>query len=183
MKILLLFVLPLLVACQSIGKPIPYDSPRSVPPVESVFELHRSLIVSRGTSRTYIQFGAAKNYKAVNVHEPWCQFRLYEPREALKEERIIHPDRFRVVRSSQSAEWVAAYPIVLASSSMLFPREFRHDDPGPQTLATIMKLQSDSQPHVFELQCAIFDDPRSNNFVSVKQIQQTLGGLVSLHLK
>jgi len=170
-------VLPLIAGCQTY--PVSYDAPYSIPPVGTIIQLNQALTVLPGTSRSFIQYAKPQVYSAVNQRAPWCQFSLYEPPQALRTERTILPDQFTVVRSYQASDTVTSLPFVF-SSSALESNFFNGSGPSSQTLSTVMKLKSEKQPHVVELKCAVFDDPFSYNYVSVSQIQRTLGDIVTL---
>jgi hypothetical protein len=46
-----------------------------------------------------------------------------------------------------------------------------------------MKLQSEKQPQLVELKCAVYADPVLSNFVSVNEIQKTLGDIATLRFE
>lgn len=181
MQVLYLFLLMLavLTACQSL--PRPYDVPKSLPPAGSIIELHKTLSVKPGSTRVYIQNGKPQDYSNVDIYQPWCQFFLYEHPKVLKNERIIQSDRFSVVESYNWIETFIAELSVVASAGWIVT-DASSDDAGPRTLQSIMKLKSENQPQVVELKCVIFDDPADFNYLSVKQMQQTLSELVTIHM-
>ncbi len=163
----------------------PYDEPWSVPTRGSIVELNQTLTFSPGSSRVYIQNGTVSNRRGIDDYRPWCQFYLYESKDELKHSRTIEPDRFTITRASQNVGYVQATPFDVAAvgigagfgSSLMYAR----DEMGAQTLATTMRLKSEKQPQVHELICAVSDDVRRENFVSVNKIQATLGNVATLH--
>jgi len=173
--------LALLAGCQSSLYSDFYDKPKSLPPIGSTIDLHQTLFVRPGFSRSFIQYGKAMDDRGVYQRQPWCQFYLYESQQALQTERTILPDQFTVTESYQWVNSTVSPPIKVASTSA-FGHMFHHDV-SAQTLKTIIKLESDKQPHVIELQCAVFKEPYYYNYLSVRDIQKTLGEVVTLHLK
>ncbi|MCK5662138.1 MAG: hypothetical protein KAI17_01560 [Thiotrichaceae bacterium] len=170
----------LITGCQSLSEPVDFSHPKSKPPVGTVVQLNETLIFEQGTSRTYIQNGKAKSFKEVDDRAPWCQFSRYEPRAALKTERSAVPDRFTITSSSQRMEMVSAKPFPILAANVIIPSMLDNDGQNAQTLATIMKIKSDQQPEIAEFKCAVFNDPYMENFVSVNQIIDTLGNVVTL---
>ncbi len=172
-------ILLLLSGCQTMSYEDFYDDPTSVPPVGTIVRLNQPLTFQRGSSRSYIQDGEAKPFKSVHSLEPSCMFYLFEPYEAMGSVRTIEPDNFIVTHSAQWIDIAGMQPSVYAFSSIAIGNMF-YDGVSAQNLSTTMKLQSDRQPQVVELKCTVFDDPFYSNFVSVNQIVETLGDVVTL---
>ena len=102
----------------------------------------------------------------------------------MKQERSIQADEFVVERASQGVGFVMAKPIHVASFGIGIgsPYQTVVDDVGAQTLSTTMRIKSENQPQVRELQCSTTDDALRQNFVSINQIQETLGNVATLRL-
>ncbi len=166
--------------CQTYNGSIDRNRPTYTPPVDSIIELHQPLSVYPGYSRSFIQFGKALKASELNQRYPWCQFRLYEPASALETERSIQPDRFLVTQSNRRMENVASNPRVLASSILLI--NMLDDDPSDQYLSSIMRIQSETQPQVFEFKCSIYTEPRIYNYVTINEMQQALGDVATIRL-
>lgn len=175
-----LSLVALLSACQTYNTSVDKDSPAYTLPVGSIIELNQPINVYSGYSRSFIQFGEAVKSREVNQRYPWCQFRLYEPPEALETKRSILADKFLVTQSNRRFEIVASRPQLLASSMLLF--NMLDDDPSDQNLSSIMKIQSEKQPQVVEFKCSIFTEPQINNYLSISEMQQALGDIVTIHL-
>lgn len=172
----------LLTACVSLTDEQFLNSPFQVPPVGSQIQLHQQLNVEPGYSRAFIQAGEITIPGNLKIRDPYCQFYRLEPPEALLTRRVIKADQFQVIRAYQSTDIAIWKPQKLAqlSPSMGFIID---DSPSSMTLSTVMKLESARQPEVIELKCAIFTDPFSENFLSIKEIQSTLGTVATLILK
>lgn len=182
--------LSLFAGCQSvpINYATPYDNPRNVLPSGTVIELNQALIFSPNNSRSNIQNGVAIGKSRYDRFRPMCQFYLYESKDAMKKIRTIEPDHFTVVKSGQSMDYTLAEPLEVAFVSigvgggpLYFGGPF-DDDAGTRTMKTTMKLHSDKQPQVHELRCVMDDDPYLRNFVTINQMIETLGDVVTLHL-
>lgn len=178
--LLLFLTLSILSGCETLSYDDPNDNPKSVPPVGSTVVLNQALHFGIGSSRSYIQYGVAQGRGKVNIREPYCMFYLYEPASALQMERSIQADRFTVTRSGQGAEFASINPVVQVATFVPFGDVADGGGPSAQTLTTKLRLQSDAQPQVHELICAIFGEPFYYGFVSVNQIIETLGGVATL---
>ena len=176
--LLLFLIAPLLAGCQTpaFNYENPNDNPRRVPPEGSVVVLNQPLQFRVGSSRSYVQFGVAQT-GGVNIREPYCMFYLYEPSEALKQERTIQPDQFTVIKSFQASEFASVKPVVQAA---VIRRS--GDGPSAQTLATTLRLKSELQPQVRDLKCSVFGEANLYDFVSINQIIETLGDVATLQL-
>ena len=116
----------------------------------------------------------------MNIRQPYCLFYLYEPAAALKHERTVQPDRFTVTRATQGAEHASVKPIVQARA--VLPMSDIADGASAQTLTTTVRLNSEKQPRVRELRCSIFGEANLYDYVSLNQIIQTLGDVVTLEI-
>ena len=175
--ILFFLVFPVVSGCQSMS----YDNQRSVPPVGTVVVLNQALDFRVGSSRSYIQHGVAQSQNGVNIREPYCLFYLYESSSAMQHERSIQADRFTVTRSGQGASFASIQPAVQMAAYVPFG-DVAQGGPSAQTLTTTLRLHSDTQPQVHELQCSVFGEPFYYGFVSVNQIIQVLGNVVTLEM-
>lgn len=175
-----LSLVAVLSACQTYSTTVDKDSPSYTPPVGSIIELNQPISVYPGYSRSFIQFGIAVKSREVNQRYPWCQFRLYEPPEALETERSIQPDDFLVTQSNRRFEIVASRPQLLATSILWL--NMLDDAPSDQNLSSIMKIQSEKQPRVVEFKCSILTEPQIYNHVTINEMQQALGEVVTIHI-
>ncbi len=176
--LLLFLIAPLLAGCQTSAFTYenPNDNPRRVPPVGSVVILNQPLQFRVGSSRSYVQYGVAQT-GGVNNREPYCMFYLYEPSEALKQERTIQPDQFTVIKSFRAAEFASVKPVVQAA--VILPSA---NGPSARTLTTTLRLKSELQPQVHDLKCSVFGEANLYDFVSINQIIETLGDVATLQL-
>ncbi len=179
--LLITFSITLLTGCQSLNYIPDYNSPISKPPVGTIIQLNQALTFYPGSSRTYVQNGLAKQFNDIDERSPWCQFYRYEPPAALETMRTVEPDSFRVTSSTQSVEIVAIPAVASFASTIILPDMFERNV-NERTLSTVMKIESTRQPEIVEFKCAVFNEPFQYNFVSVTQIMQTVGDVVTLKL-
>jgi hypothetical protein len=179
--LLLFLIAPLLAGCQTSAFTYenPNDDPHRVPPKGSVVILNQPLQFRVGSSRSYVQYGVAQT-GGVNSRNPYCMFYLYEPPEALKQERTIQPDQFTVIKSFQATSFASVKPIVQAA--VILPSRDFADGPSAQTLTTTLRLKSELQPQVRELRCSVFGEANLYDFVSINQIIEALGDVATLQL-
>lgn len=139
-------------------------------------------LVTAGVAATY-NTGRRIPLEALTFMNHGVGFFLHEPRKATKQRRIIEPEQFAVIRSFQRMDaglYVLAKPIQVASNSFMFSG---NGNSGPKSMMTIMKLQSEKQPQLVELKCAVYADPVLSNFVSLNEIQKTLGDIATLRFE
>ena len=117
---------------------------------------------------------------AVDKRRPWCQFRQYEPPEALQQERTIQPGQFDVSRSYRKHTAAVDRPIMVASSVIV---AFDYDrGPSSRILSNILELSSTTQPQVVEFMCGIFIEPAPDRYVTFSEMQAVVGDLVKFNL-
>ena len=168
-----------LMSCQTMKSSDPYDSPQSTIPTGSMIELLQTLDFVPGFSRAFIQSGQPRTYAEVDQRLPYCQFYRYEPPSALQTLRILQPDLFKVITSSQTMELGTTGVSIFAS---IGSNSRRNRDKDDYLLSSVLKLSSDLQPEIVELKCAVLDESDHWNFLSVNQIKATLGELVTITL-
>ena len=177
-------ILATITGCQStsVFYESPYDNPHVLPPPGTVVELHSSLQFAANNSRSTIQNGQKIGTGRFSRFDPWCQFYLYEPKEAMASPRSIEPDRFTVTKSFQNVDFALSEPLQVARVGVGIGVPFygRNDDVGSRTMKTTMRLRSEKQPHVHELRCGQDDDPYLQNYVTINEMIKTLGDIATL---
>ena len=170
---LALMVLP---SCQTQPKSLSLDSPQSKIPIGSRIELHQSLNLYPGYSRSFIQLGRSEPFANIDQRLPFCQFIRYEPPKALATLRVISPDEFRVTQSNQATETgMFSISIQVSTGSGIKQNE-------DQLLSSTVKITSEKQPDIVTLKCSILAQPDHWNFVSVNQIKSVLGEIASIQI-
>jgi len=129
-------------------------------------------------SRIYIQAGKAKPRRDVHESEPYCYFSLYRSSAVITTPVAVDPDNFSVSGTSDYFEFVQlnGEPYQIAQSG--FPSRGASE----KTLITRIKISSANQPQVVGLHCGIWAVASERDHVSLKEVQNTLGDLVTLNL-
>ncbi len=129
-------------------------------------------------SRIYIQGGKAKPRRDVHESEPYCYFSLYRSSAVVGTPVSIDPDDFNVSGTSDYFELVQlnAEPYQIAQSG------FSSRGASEKTLITRIKISSASQPQVVGLHCGIWAVANERDHVSLEEVKNTLGDLVTLNL-
>ena len=165
----------------------PLDNPRGMLAPGSVIELNQPLTFYPNSSRARVQNGKALGQSRYNMYTPSCEFYLYDTKESLATTRILEPDRFEVVSTYQGVDYVSAKPVEVAGRvgvGVGVPRVggAYYDDIGPVPFKTSMRVRSDRQPQLHEINCTAMDDLWTRNYVSINQIIQTLGEVATVHM-
>jgi hypothetical protein len=172
----LLLVGALLAGCQTTDK-VPGGSPRVDWRDIKTLRLHQPLTVYPGVSRAFLQDGQLLREGEVDQRRTWCQFRLYEPQSAMQSARLIDPDEFKVTQASHGP---GSWGLSLGFGSLgvgLWDL-----DASSRTLTNRLKVESTSQPQVFEFECLVFDQPRITNFPTLDSMRESVGGLLTFEL-
>lgn len=157
------FAIALLTGCATTG------SPTFLPPAGTEIRVTQELSV-RGGSRLHIQNGEVLARRDIGVLNPYCVFRMSRTGEEQNTPLVIEPGVFTVTRSFQELDFAWAEGLQFASRI------------SNRSMTTIMELSSDTQPEVRQLNCIRWGDRRLDGYVTIPEMQATLGGLVSMTL-
>ena len=146
-------------------------SPTFMLPAGSKVQVIQELSAVSGT-RVSIQYGRVMPRKQITRVDPHCQFYLYRSQEEMRDPVVIKPGTFAVKRTFQRRDYAWAEGAKFA----FFTGE---GDPTRQP-TTIMELSSDQQPEVSDLRCAIWGTISVEGYLTIDQMQATLGNLVKL---
>ncbi len=142
-------------------------------PLGSVFELHQALVVPAYHARAFIQDGKIVSEQQVREYYPHCEVELKNVKPV--SQRIL-PNRFTLVRVLDD-EYEARRHILFAS--------LKHVEGGPLFVgfASEYYVQPEQPSDVFKITCLHWDEYSANRFLSVKEIRQALGSVMSLQIK
>ncbi len=178
LKIIALVLTFWLTGCQSLSL-TPKESSELRVPVGSSITLNEPLAFEIGYSRSFIQFGKPIRANELRKYYPYCQFYRYEHPDELQSERTMKPDTFRVTRSYRAMDFLSS-----GSGGILFdPTNRSGGPPDDNILGNIMKLKSIQQPEIVELKCAVLTEPSLSNYLTVAEIKEVLGTLVTISMK
>ena len=154
----------LLAACQSLP---PADS-TDTPAIKAV-TLKQDFPIRPDRSNEYIQGGEIRPYKSIEQYYTHCKLEL---REIADNERTIKPQTFNVTRIYRKEEFAGFIKTILAGDG----------DSGLIMSTIYLYLQSEQQPDIFRLSCMRQDESFYARHVTVEEMRDTLGDLMSLQL-
>ena len=163
-RFLTLWCLSLLIAaCQS-----PPQVDAHTPAITKV-TLKQDFPIRPDRSNEYIQGGEIRPYESIEQYYTHCKLEL---REIADNERIIKPQTFNVTRIYRQEEFVGFRKMMLAGDG----------DSGLIMSTTYLFLQSEKQPDIFRLSCMRQDESFYARHVTIEEMRDTLGNLISLQL-
>ena len=153
----------LITACQSLPQ---VDT--HAPAITRV-TLNQDFPIRPDRSNEYIQGGEIRPYESIEQYYTHCKLEL---REIADIERIVKPQTFNVTRIYRQEEFVGFRKMMLAGDG----------DSGLIMSTTYLFLQSEKQPDIFRLSCMRQDESFYARHVTVEEMQDTLGDLISFQL-
>lgn len=177
--VLILFLL--LTACQ-----IPPERGEQAPaylaitPGSELF-LNQPLSIMPNSVSAYLQYGELMAFREVDRYYANCKFELYSISESKRE---VKPDRFLITRVTSAEEIVSWQMPRLASGDVGIGFVFGKDGGGPTAViyTVIIYLKSMGQPDVFRLSCQHWDDPAMGVQLTVAEVRQALGHVMTLKI-
>ena len=163
-RFLTLWCLSLLIAaCQSLPQVDAHT------PAITKVTLKQDFPIRPDRSNEYIQGGEIRPYESIEQYYTHCKLEL---REIADNERIIKPQTFNVTRIYRQEEFVGFRKMMLAGDG----------DSGLIMSTTYLFLQSEKQPDIFRLSCMRQDESFYARHVTIEEMRDTLGNLISLQL-
>ena len=156
----------LLTGCAPTG-----GSPTFLPPAGTEVQVNQELNARSG-ARLHVQNGEVLERRDVDVLYPYCVFRVTRSSTPL----VIQRGTFTVTTSYRRLDYAWAEGLLLASDTLLLTSG------SNRSMDTIMELSSDTQPEVSVLVCQRWGDRRLDGFLTIPEMQGTLGGLVTMTL-
>ena len=171
MRILTLLAVTLsLCACQS-ATGFRYPTGPTPEPVVTSVTLNQELHIHADYASVYIQSGQARATNSAGEYHPHC---ILEVRTLAPVQRTIHPDTFIVTGIRRDRFMTGLEGLMLASGAAAATS-------NPVMSTTTLSLHSDRQPDVFRLSCQQLDEPFWAHHVSLAEMQQALGDVITLH--
>jgi hypothetical protein len=170
----------LLAACSQSGL-IKQDTASTLylPPVGTLIELKKPMIVPPGQARIFLQRGESLSKQAINRYYPSCNFEI---RTLSEQPQQINPETFLVTAVQRVTEQVVhASPVLLASRGFA---GMDRDGGLPMLVRGLhLKFSSDTQPDLMRLTCrGGFDDAWKAELPSIDQMREALGEYADLRL-
>jgi hypothetical protein len=164
---LFLLMAILLSGCESLPG---YSYPTGATPVPELHSitLNQAIGVRAGYASVYIQHGKTRATNTAAEYYPHC---ILELRNPAPEARTVQPDTFTVTRTHRDRFMAFISGMMLASDG---------GDYNPVMSSTEFFLHSERQPEVFRLTCQQLDDPYRVHHLTVDEMQEALGGIMTL---
>ena len=183
-KLITLLSIFLTTSC-SLPMQSPLTSVKDTLPIGSVLQLTQTIIIPADRTFMYIANGEVKklkNYNTVDSYQPYCTIHLYKQSS---QTRKIEPGDFEVTKI---VEWARDFGYIFNNKNKFskveqagFIKTSMHNDsavPSTVMYATILSLRSTKQPEVEELVCGYWDEHWKDEFLTLKEMQSALGGLI-----
>ncbi len=186
----------LLAGCQTTDYTGNEDSYRYRIPPGSTLILNQPLVIPADRSTIYLFRGKVVTYNDVDIYYPHCQFRM---RKISKQERSVSLDTFLITRINDWEDYHAQGPLrfsdvrisvgvgvgvgVGTSGHIAVGIGIGGGGPSLIKYATIISLQSDSQPEVKDIICSHWGDSGDIEAVTIRETRGALGDIFTLNLK
>lgn len=145
-------------------------------PAGSTVTLNQEMTFPPDEVSIYLFNGNVVPRATIDIYKPHCKFELYNMQPMAQ---TITPDTFTIrkivdfnVQNMPSGRRYASFAV----------SRFATSSPSYQPYTTYMYLHSDKQPNVYRLSCRHWEDPVDARYLTVSQIRQTLGTLMTLKL-
>ena len=151
-------------------------SPYYTIPIGSTLTLNREITFPADIVSVFIFDGQIVPRSTIDVYKPHCKFELYDMKP---QSQTIQPDTFTIRKVVE--HYVTYTPERLLHTKFVLNRH-THGGPSYQPYTTYMYLQSDKQQNVYRLSCLHWEDPVDARYLTVAQIKQVLGDMITLKL-
>lgn len=131
--------------------------------------LEQDFPIRADRSSEFIQDGKIRFFEGVSEYDPHCKLEL---RAIADTKRVIRPETFTVRRIYRQEDFVGYRRMIVAGDG----------DSGQIMSTTYLFLQSGKQPDIFRLSCMRLDQAFYARHVTVQEMRDTLGDLVTLSL-
>jgi hypothetical protein len=168
MRLLPFLLSPLLLVACTAGTGYRYPGVPTPLPVLSTATLHEPIQIRAERASEYIQDSEVRPYNTISEYYPHC---IFELRTVADTPRTVHPETF-IVTGVRRDRYMAGFRRLMVAGT--------GGDYNPVMSTTVISLHSDTQPDVFRLSCRQLDEPYLARHVSLEQMRNTLGDLLTL---
>lgn len=164
-------VTALLGACQSLPG---YQRPTGPTPQPRLTRvtLNQAVTVRADYASVYLQAGRILPTNSAGEYYPHC---IFELRTVAPRARTVQPDTFTVTGIQRDRFMAGVDGLQLAGLALGDGGDY-----NPVMSSTTLSLHSERQPEVFRLRCQQLDEPYWAHHVSVAEMQQALGDIMTL---
>ena len=139
----------------------------SLTPAIATVTLNKEFPIRPDRTNEYIQNGEITLFEHISEYDPFCKLEL---RNLAEVARVIQPDTFTVSRIYQETEFAGFRKMILAGDG----------SSGLIMSTTYLYLQSEKQHGIFRLSCMRLDMSFYARHVSVDEMRDTLGSMLTL---
>ncbi len=142
-------------------------------PAGSEFVLHQAVTVRPFHTRAFIQYGQVVPESQIDDYYPHCEIELWKLSSS---EQVIQPNRFKLIKVIDDEYEAQRY---------LSPNGFQFVDDGILDIgfASEYYVQPEQPSDVFKITCVIWDDVYEDHYLTVAEIRQALGEVMTVVLK
>lgn len=149
----------------------------SVIPVGSKLIVNEPITISAGNVKVFIQSGNIKNAYEVNRFYPNC--RLEKRTLTHDKDTVVQPDTFLIISIKRES---GGYTHLAPQRQFAAAAYVSGGMPNPESYDTVMTLASEKQPDVFRLTCTHLEDPSNAYHLTLDQIRNALGKVITLEV-
>jgi len=160
--------------CKAFGNLQAWPPPYSLPSGSSI-TINQELVVVPNAVSVAIQYGKAVDKSDVKLSHAHCRFELFTLQA---ERRTIYKDEVTIRKFVNSTDYVSKGFGMYASLA-----EVSQNGGAPMAAiySTTIYLKSEKQPDLYRLICEHWEDPASGTYLTITQIQETLGTVATFH--
>lgn len=170
----LLIILTLLISSCSNELVKDHDSFAYSVPIGSKLILNQEITIHANLARTFFQNGNEIKERDINIYFPHCSITT---NTLVDNDRTIKPAAFEIYKIRDKEEHVSRN-IQYASLSLMVSA----DGPTITGLTSYYYLRSTLEQDIRTLECAQWDTPTDNRYLSINQIKKSLGDIFTLQL-
>lgn len=163
------------ISCQQLPTPNE-NSPYFTPPDGSTLTLNKKLSIPPCHAGVYLQYGKVVEKSLINVRYANCKFEVKDVKET---PQTVIPDIFEIYKTGLDTE-IVLYKNALVASIFSFSGSA---SPIAEVYLTTWYLRSTNQTNVLYLSCEHWEDPANGVYLTVTQIRQVLGDIMTLQIK
>jgi len=155
--------------------------------VGSTVQINEQLVISPGTSRVFMQRGAASDqirYK----YEPYCYLALKRPRSEMDMQGVVQPDMLNVEKVYRRKDPIASrtpsfmVTQISTATHSRAPIWLARYEGGPVHQNLYMKVSSENNPTLTSFVCGVWAEPLDRGIPNLEEIKGAVGSLVAIEV-
>ena len=152
------------------------NSPYYTPPIGSLLILHKEFTIQPNQVSVYLQNGGIVHKSQIDQYYANCKF---EVKTIKTTAQFIVPDTFEIVKIRLDYNLVLYNKVIVASRVVLSGSA----SATAEVFSTTYYLRSAKQPNVLYLTCEHWEDPADGAHLTLAQIRQTLGDIMTIQIR